>query len=106
MKYNKRKNSFHNYQHAIAVMQCCNRLANLEKCKQYLDDFDVYILTLSGLCHDVDHTGRTNIFEVNSQSKLAIRYHDKSVLEQHHAATAFRLLQNEKFNILANLTGE
>lgn len=36
-------------------------------------------LLISAFCHDIDHTGRTNLFEINSNSKLAIRYHDKSV---------------------------
>lgn len=36
-------------------------------------------LLFSGLCHDVAHTGRTNAFEINSGSKFAIRYNDKSV---------------------------
>lgn len=46
-----------------------------------LSQFTKFALMLSGLCHDVSHTGRTNIFEINSLSNLAIRYHDKSVLE-------------------------
>lgn len=41
---------------------------------------DKIILVFSGLCHDVAHTGHTNAFEVNSLSKLAVRYNDKSVL--------------------------
>lgn len=60
-------------------------------------------MILSALCHDVDHTGRTNIFEINSLSKLAIRYHDKSVLEQHHAATAIKIIQEDDSNILVNV---
>jgi hypothetical protein len=36
-------------------------------------------LTFSGLCHDVNHTGRTNAFEIASLSTLAMRYHDESV---------------------------
>ena len=36
---------------------------------------------ISSLCHDVGHTGKTNLYEINSLSDLAIRYHDKSVLE-------------------------
>jgi cAMP-specific phosphodiesterase 4 len=31
---------------------------------------------VSGLCHDVSHTARTNLFMINSRSKLATRYHD------------------------------
>lgn len=56
-----------------------------------------------GLCHDVSHSARTNVFEVNSMSKLAIRYHDKSVLEQHHIAVTFKILKKKETNILANL---
>ncbi len=36
-------------------------------------------LLFSGLCHDVGHTGRNNTFEINTNSKLAIKYNDKSV---------------------------
>lgn len=46
-----------------------------------LTEFVKFALILSGLCHDVSHSGRTNIFEINSLSNLAIRYHDRSVLE-------------------------
>jgi hypothetical protein len=58
------------------------------------------------LCHDVDHTGRTNPFEIASSSKLAIRYNDESVLENHHVSTMFKILLKEKYNILSNLTNE
>jgi len=34
---------------------------------------------LSGLCHDIDHSGRTNGYEMARLTKLAIRYNDESV---------------------------
>jgi cAMP-specific phosphodiesterase 4 len=37
-------------------------------------------------------------------SKLAIRYHDRSVLEQHHAALTFKILKEDAVNITANLS--
>jgi calcium/calmodulin-dependent 3',5'-cyclic nucleotide phosphodiesterase len=43
------------------------------------DNFIKFTLLISALCHDVAHTGRTNLFEMNSLSPLAIRYHDRSV---------------------------
>ena len=58
---------------------------------------------LAGLCHDVDHRATTNIFEVNSASKLAYRYSDISVLENHHIATTFKIMSYENANILKNL---
>ena len=61
---------------------------------------------LSAVCHDVDHTGRTNTFEVSKYSKVALRYNDESVLENHHSAVSFKILCNEKYNILAELPEE
>jgi len=60
-------------------MQCCYYLSYQEKSNEFLNDLDKFTLIFSGLCHDVAHTGRTNLFEINSLSKLAIRYNDQSV---------------------------
>ena len=58
----------------------------------YLEPIQRFSLTFSGLCHDVNHTGRSNVFEINSFSKIAIRFSDSSVLERHHVATTFKIL--------------
>ncbi|EGR31394.1 hypothetical protein IMG5_110740 [Ichthyophthirius multifiliis] len=71
-----------------------------------IQDQREFALIFSGLCHDVAHTARTNMFEINSMSKLAIRYHDKSVLEQHHIATTFKILSKKDCNIFVNMTFE
>ena len=39
-------------------------------------------------------------------SKLAIRYHDKSVLEQHHIATTLKIVRKKECNIFVNLKFE
>lgn len=101
--YNKRKNPFHNFDHAITVMHGCFHLGRLGPASQIFDDFYLYGLILSGLCHDVDHRATTNIFLINSGDKLANRYLDKSVIENHHAATTFKLLSNANADIMGNL---
>lgn len=45
----------------------------------YIGILERFCLMLSGLCHDIDHTGRTNAFEIASHSRLAIKYNDESV---------------------------
>lgn len=37
------------------------------------------------------------------RSDVAILYNDRSVLENHHVSAAYRLMQEEEMNILANL---
>lgn len=64
---------------------------------------EILALLIAALCHDIEHTGRTNLFEINKESNLAITYNDKSVLENHHAAMTFKILQSERSNIFSNI---
>ncbi|CAK69783.1 unnamed protein product (macronuclear) [Paramecium tetraurelia] len=105
-KYNKRKNPFHNFDHGITVMQSCNFLCSLPRAHEYISEIVYFATVISGLCHDISHTGRTNQFEINSKSKLATRYLDKSPLENHHAAVTLKLLKQDKYNILQGLNAE
>ena len=77
--YNKCKNPFHNYDHGVSVAQSCYTFVTKTKVNTILKDHEGFCLIFSGYCHDMAHTGRTNMFEMNSFSKLAVRYHDKSV---------------------------
>lgn len=36
-------------------------------------------ILIAGFCHDVGHRGKTNLFEINSRSDVAITYHDRGV---------------------------
>lgn len=42
-------------------------------------------------------------FPPHTRSDVAILYNDRSVLENHHVSAAYRLMQEEDMNILANL---
>lgn len=53
--------------------------------------------------HDVDHPGVNNPFLSRDLSPLALRYNDKSILENHHAATGFALMTAEGSNVLRGL---
>lgn len=60
-------------------MHTCYLLSNTVRAKEVLTPFKVFTIVFSGLCHDVGHTGFTNLFEIASHSKKAITYNDSSV---------------------------
>ncbi len=68
-----------------------------ERCK--LTTFDLASLFISSAAHDVDHPGVNNVFEQKTRSKLATLYNDQAILENHHAATFFFLVEDEQCNL-------
>ena len=69
-------------------------LLSVPDANRYFSRLDVLALLVAALCHDLDHPGLTNAFQINSMSPLALRYNDESVLEHHHASTLFHILQH------------
>ena len=95
-----RRNFYHSQVHAADVVQ--NLTIFFDKCdvKEIcgMTDNDIFFSLLSGAAHDMDHPGTNNAFEVKMKSKLALLYNDQSVLEHHHAASFFFLLDNVNYD--------
>lgn len=90
---NYKQNYFHNFQHAVNILQMSYRLLYETELITKLKPIIVFACLIAAIAHDVDHPGNTNSYEVNSLSKYAILYNDASVLENHHCTLAFELLE-------------
>lgn len=44
-----------------------------------LGDMDVFILLVSCICHDLDHPGYNNVYQINAKTELALRYVPKKI---------------------------
>uniref|UniRef100_U3FBT9 Phosphodiesterase n=1 Tax=Micrurus fulvius TaxID=8637 RepID=U3FBT9_MICFL len=65
---------------------------------------ELMALYVAAAMHDYDHPGRTNAFLVATNAPQAVLYNDRSVLENHHAASAWSLfLSLPEYNFLSNL---
>lgn len=67
---------------------------------------DMLILLVSCICHDLDHPGYNNIYQINARTELALRYNDISPLENHHCSVAFRIFENPCSNIFSSMDKE
>ena len=65
-----------------------------------------FAFKLACFAHDVGHTGKNNNYEIHSRSKLALRYNDRSPLEQHHLAKTFSIVYKHKINIFESFSVE
>ncbi|MEQ2217252.1 hypothetical protein XENOCAPTIV_001554, partial [Xenoophorus captivus] len=65
---------------------------------------ELMALYVAAAMHDYDHPGRTNAFLIATNAPQAVLYNDRSVLENHHAASAWSLyLSQPEYNFLAKL---
>ncbi|CAM9808568.1 unnamed protein product, partial [Discosporangium mesarthrocarpum] len=98
--------SYHNLYHAVDVMHACTLLLSSLGVGGLLTELEQLGLVLAGLCHDLDHPGLNNKYQVASNSNLALRYNDQAPLEHHHLAIAFQILRREPCDILGHLDQE
>lgn len=99
-------NHFHNFQHAISVLQFTYMLIHNTSIKDVLTKNKLFAIFISSFVHDVDHPGHTNSFEINSKSLLSFKYNEKSVLENHHCTTTFYLMDLPHIKLLDQLSDE
>lgn len=86
-----RDNPFHNFRHAFTVLHKVWMFLFKSTLRVNLQDVDVFALLFAAVCHDLEHPGTTNNFQVNSMTDLALIHNDQSVLENHHCSVAFRI---------------
>ncbi|KAJ7995327.1 hypothetical protein DPEC_G00243400 [Dallia pectoralis] len=91
---------YHNWTHAFSVSHFCYLLYKNLGLANYLENIEIFALFVSCMCHDLDHRGTNNSFQVASQSVLAALYSSEgSVMERHHFAQAIAILNTHGCNI-------
>lgn len=97
-------NSYHNVLKAIDITRNYHYFVKHGELMKHLSDLNVMACFLSCLMADLGHPGVNNSYLIATKHPKAIRYNDKSVLENHHCAMAFKLLldpQNDIFELLS-----
>ncbi|XP_014044969.1 cAMP-specific 3',5'-cyclic phosphodiesterase 4B isoform X1 [Salmo salar] len=95
---------YHNSLHAADVAQSTHILLSTPALDAVFTDLEILAAIFAAAIHDVDHPGVSNQFLINTNSELALMYNDESVLENHHLAVGFKLLQEDNCDIFQNLT--
>uniref|UniRef100_A0A671FCA3 Phosphodiesterase n=1 Tax=Rhinolophus ferrumequinum TaxID=59479 RepID=A0A671FCA3_RHIFE len=96
--------AYHNSLHAADVLQSTHVLLATPALDAVFTDQEILAALFAAAIHDVDHPGVSNQFLINTNSELALMYNDESVLENHHLAVGFKLLQEDNCDIFQNLS--
>nr|XP_046263849.1 cAMP-specific 3',5'-cyclic phosphodiesterase 4D isoform X4 [Scatophagus argus] len=96
--------AYHNNIHAADVVQSTHVLLSTPALEAVFTDLEILAALFASSIHDVDHPGVSNQFLINTNSELALMYNDSSVLENHHLAVGFKLLQEDNCDIFQNLS--
>ena len=87
----KTENTYHRFEHALDVLQTVYRFLDLTDAKSFLESTDELGLLLAALIHDVGHPGVNNQFLIETSDDLAVRFNDRSPLENFHCSLFFAL---------------
>ncbi|KAK2089887.1 hypothetical protein P7K49_032553 [Saguinus oedipus] len=74
--------------------------------QEKFSQMDILILMTAAICHDLDHPGYNNTYQINARTELAVRYNDISPLENHHCAVAFQILAQPECNIFSSVPAD
>uniref|UniRef100_K3WGS5 PDEase domain-containing protein n=1 Tax=Globisporangium ultimum (strain ATCC 200006 / CBS 805.95 / DAOM BR144) TaxID=431595 RepID=K3WGS5_GLOUD len=100
--YYRAGNPFHNFQHAFQVTLAMHTMLRAE-CRKFFSGVEIFAMLIAALCHDIDHPGNNNDFELKTLSPMALTHNDDAVLERHHCRVTFIILNHKSAKILQHL---
>lgn len=95
---------YHNWRHACDVTQFVTYEIKTGHVDDKLTKFELFGLLVSAICHDANHDGFSNIFNVKAETPLGILFKNQSVMETHHCSVSIQVLSKEENNLFKSLT--
>jgi len=106
-----KSNPYHDFRHAVDVMQFMNHLLSREDVAQRVltpqqgivssGEEIRFLMLVACICHDAGHDGTSNLFQRKTNSELLDKFGPESTLERLHAAHAESLLEtSDILNVL------
>lgn len=95
---------YHNWRHAVDVTQFTTFQILAGGLDTILTKFEIFGILISAVCHDADHDGFTNIYNVKAETPLGILFKNQSVMETHHCSVAINIITKDECNIFSSLS--
>ncbi|XP_022186791.2 dual 3',5'-cyclic-AMP and -GMP phosphodiesterase 11 isoform X3 [Nilaparvata lugens] len=103
VRKNYRNVTYHNWRHAFNVAQMMFSIITTTQWWKIFGELECMALIIACLCHDLDHRGTNNSFQIKASSPLAQLY-STSTMEHHHFDQCIMILNSQGNQILSNLS--
>ncbi|XP_055547758.1 dual 3',5'-cyclic-AMP and -GMP phosphodiesterase 11-like isoform X3 [Wyeomyia smithii] len=105
VKKNYRNVTYHNWRHAFNVTQMMFAILTSTQWWKIFGEIECLALIIACLCHDLDHRGTNNSFQIKASSPLAQLY-STSTMEHHHFDQCLMIINSPGNQILLNLSSD
>ncbi|XP_055601122.1 dual 3',5'-cyclic-AMP and -GMP phosphodiesterase 11 isoform X2 [Uranotaenia lowii] len=105
VKKNYRNVTYHNWRHAFNVTQMMFAILTSTQWWKVFGEIECLALIIACLCHDLDHRGTNNSFQIKASSPLAQLY-STSTMEHHHFDQCLMIINSPGNQILSNMSSE
>lgn len=95
---------YHSWFHAVDVTHAVYRMMQILCSEAYFSGQERFAVLASAICHDLGHPGVNNPFLIETSHELALRYNDRSPLENMHCARLFEVVSVPRNNIFSDFS--
>jgi hypothetical protein len=96
-------NPFHNFAHALDVEYSAGRHMRLMEAERFLPETSQFLLIVAAVAHDLGHLGVNNQYLIETSHELALKYNDRSPLENMHCASLFQVVSDPAANLFQSV---
>ncbi|OHS94792.1 3'5'-cyclic nucleotide phosphodiesterase family protein [Tritrichomonas foetus] len=95
---------YHNWRHAVDVTQFTTYQILTGGLDMVLTKNEIFGIIVAAICHDADHDGFSNVYNVKAETPLGILFKNQSVMETHHCSMAINIISKDECNIFSSLS--
>lgn len=88
---------YHNWMHACDVSQYVSYEIRTAKLSTRMTKLELFTVFIACVCHDSNHEGFNNVFNVKAETPLGILFKDQSVMETHHCEMMIQVITQIQF---------
>lgn len=94
---------YHNWTHAVDVAQYMMYQICVANLDSIFSSIEILAMMVAAICHDANHYGFNNVYNVKTETPLGILFKEQSVMETHHCSVSIAVLSRDECNIFSIL---